>query len=82
MIAAGGSGTKDLKLLYRHTYEVTCVSRFKFSGFAVGQYRFLSQVAGCLDNDGRTIQALDTGDNGHLLAMGSTGNHIRLASIL
>jgi hypothetical protein len=48
----------------------------------VGQYRFLSQVAGCLDNDGRTIQALDTGDNGHLLAMGSTGNHIRLASIL
>ena len=45
-------------------------------------YSFLSQVAGCLDNDGRTIQALDTGDDGHLLALGSTGNHIRLASIL
>jgi hypothetical protein len=43
---------------------------------------FLSQVAGCLDNDGRTIQALDTADDGHLLAMGSTGNHVRLASIL
>ena len=45
-------------------------------------YSFLSQVAGCLDNDGRTIQALDIGDDGHLLALGSTGNHVRLASIL
>lgn len=60
LVAAGGSGTKDLKLLYRHTHE----------------------VAGCLHNDGRTIQALDAADDGHLLAMGSTGNHIRLACIL
>lgn len=60
LIAAGGSGTKDLKLLYRHTHE----------------------IAACLDNDGKTIQALDTADNGHLLAMGSTGNHIRLANLL
>ena len=29
LIAAGGSGTKDLKLLYRHTYEVISVGRFR-----------------------------------------------------
>jgi hypothetical protein len=28
MIAAGGSGTKNLKLIYRHTHEVICVIPF------------------------------------------------------
>ncbi|XP_046851466.1 vegetative incompatibility protein HET-E-1-like [Xenia sp. Carnegie-2017] len=60
LIAAGGSGSRDLKLLYRHTHE----------------------VAGCIDNSGKVVQALDVGDGGHLMVIGGASDVLRLVRLL
>lgn len=40
------------------------------------------QVAGCIDNSGKVVQALDVGDGGHLMVIGGASDVLRLVRLL